>query len=182
MQESFERQMHEDRVTGGERQVQLLAREEMGMSKALQRCFTKKYATFTGRASRSEYWWFALACFLVSAVLSIISFGLLGGLFSLVSIIPSFAVGVRRMHDIGRSGWWYVAPGIVAVLGFIIIMFGRAAVIASGSSDFSAAVGGWLFILVWLLEFILGLTLLYFTVKPSQKGTNQYGPQPPETL
>jgi len=57
------------------------------------------YANFQGRASRSEYWWFYLFVFIFSCIPLI-------GLASLILIIPQLAVGVRRLHDINRSGWW----------------------------------------------------------------------------
>jgi uncharacterized membrane protein YhaH (DUF805 family) len=87
----------------------------------------KKYATFDGRARRAEYWYFALFNLIISVVLSILdgivrsnsstasTVGLLGGLYSLVVLIPSIAVGVRRLHDTGRSGWWM----LIAFIPFI---------------------------------------------------------------
>ena len=84
-------------------------------TEAIKVCFTK-YATFKGRASRSEYWWFFLFIWLVALVV-IVDYGYLLDnhdlsdsifvrLFSLATLLPSFAVGARRLHDIGRSGWW----------------------------------------------------------------------------
>ena len=74
----------------------------------------KNYATFNGRARRSEYWYFVLFNAIISFVLGfvggIISFGLLGTIYSAFVIIPSIAVGVRRMHDVGKSGWFLLIP------------------------------------------------------------------------
>lgn len=79
----------------------------------------QKYAQFTGRARRSEYWYFSLIAFVISFVLGFIDgilgfdnmgFGLLSGLFQLGILIPSIAVGVRRMHDVGKSGWFLLIP------------------------------------------------------------------------
>ena len=89
----------------------------------------KKYATFTGRARRPEYWWFVLFNFIGNFVLSIIDAmvfgsgdtGPLSGLFSLAILIPSIAVGARRLHDIGRSGWWLLI-GLIPLLGWIILI------------------------------------------------------------
>lgn len=66
---------------------------------AISSCF-KKYATFSGRANRSEYWFFCLFTCLLNL--------LLGWLFipALITLLPSLAVGVRRLHDTGKSGWW----------------------------------------------------------------------------
>ncbi|MBI5646732.1 MAG: DUF805 domain-containing protein [Ignavibacteriae bacterium] len=79
----------------------------------------KKYADFSGRARRKEYWMFFLVNFLVYVVLSIIAMmsiemalvmSLIQLLYYLAVLIPSIAVGVRRMHDTGRSGWWLLVP------------------------------------------------------------------------
>ena len=89
----------------------------------------KKYADFTGRARRKEFWMFVLFYFIVSIVLgivdSIIGFQLLGLLFSLGSLIPSLASGARRLHDTGRSGWWqllYLIPliGLIIMIVFLV--------------------------------------------------------------
>ncbi len=81
----------------------------------------KKYATFTGRARRSEYWYFALMNFLITLVLYVLVFvsaaagsglfamifGALIFIYMLGSIVPSLALLVRRLHDSGKSGWYY---------------------------------------------------------------------------
>ncbi len=74
----------------------------------------KKYAVFTGRARRSEFWYFVLFNFIISWVLSIV-FGLLrlpiiSTLYSLAVFLPSIGVGIRRMHDINKSGWFILIP------------------------------------------------------------------------
>lgn len=80
----------------------------------------KKYATFQGRARRKEYWMFYLFNVIFSFLLGFVDgtlgltgdsgYGPLGGLYSLAVLIPAIAVGVRRMHDTGRSGWWLLVP------------------------------------------------------------------------
>lgn len=69
----------------------------------------QNYANFKGRASRSEYWWWALFTVILSTLLSSIDedFGNLG---SLVTLLPSIAVAVRRMHDVNRVGWFILVP------------------------------------------------------------------------
>ena len=86
----------------------------------------RKYAEFSGRARRKEYWMFALVNFLIGLVLG--SVGLLGhGLGALTWIytaavfIPSFAVGFRRLHDTGRSGWWTLIV-LVPLVGTIVYL------------------------------------------------------------
>jgi uncharacterized membrane protein YhaH (DUF805 family) len=80
-----------------------------------------KYAEFSGRASRSEYWWFILFLVLVSAATSLIS-PVLSGLFSLGTLLPAIAAATRRLHDTNRSGWWQLIS-LVPVVGFIVLVF-----------------------------------------------------------
>jgi uncharacterized membrane protein YhaH (DUF805 family) len=74
----------------------------------------KNYAGFKGRARRKEYWMFFLFNMIISIVINIIAavakFPLLGTLYSLAVLLPSLAVGVRRMHDLGKSGWFILIP------------------------------------------------------------------------
>ncbi len=84
-------------------------------------CF-KKYAEFNGRASRSEFWWFALFITLVTTALVYIS-ETLGSIFLIATLLPLLAVGTRRLRDIGKSGWWQlyllVPVGGLVILGFL---------------------------------------------------------------
>ena len=77
--------------------------------KALQ-----NYATFSGRARRSEYWYFVLFNVIISFgfgfVCGLIQVPQLASLYTLAMLIPSIAVGVRRMHDVGKSGWFLLIP------------------------------------------------------------------------
>lgn len=87
-----------------------------------------KYATFSGRATRSEYWWFVL--FLYATILCVVLLGVatgidkpflaLIGIFVALSFIPIVALRVRRLHDIGKSGWW-IFLGFVPYIGEIIL-------------------------------------------------------------
>ena len=74
----------------------------------------KKYAVFSGRAQRKEYWMFVLFNMIIAFLLGFIGGALgtvlLGNIYSLAIIIPSIAVGVRRMHDTDQSGWWIIVP------------------------------------------------------------------------
>ena len=85
-----------------------------------------KYAEFNGRARRSEYWYFVLINILISVVIYILdigigSFGALGIIYSLGILIPSLAVGVRRLHDIDRSGW-YLLLAFIPFIGVVILL------------------------------------------------------------
>lgn len=103
----------------------------MGFGEAISSCF-RQFATFRGRARRSEYWFFYLFSLICSAVAGAIDRMLftgedgvtnriVGGLVSLVLVIPSLAVAWRRMHDIGRSGLWYLI-NLIPVVGWIIFI------------------------------------------------------------
>lgn len=74
----------------------------------------KNYALFTGRAGRAEFWYFVLVNVIISVVLGVIGgaigFKLLGNVYSLAVLVPSVAVGVRRMHDVSKSGWFLLIP------------------------------------------------------------------------
>ena len=114
----------------------------------------KKYATFSGRARRTEYWMFTLFNILIYIALAILA-GVLGsisetlgsivalvyGLYGLGVLIPSLAVTVRRLQDTGRDWYW---------------------------------------ILVSLIPLVGGIILLIFTVQDSQPGENKFGPNPKE--
>ena len=114
----------------------------MSFKEAIYICLKQKYSTISGRASRAEYWWFTLFMYLVNIVLYTLSvvmmfylhrgsgaqmFGalLVSGLMSIISIllvVPSICVGIRRLHDIGRSGWW-ILLSFVPIVRFVILVF-----------------------------------------------------------
>ncbi|HEX2190646.1 MAG TPA: DUF805 domain-containing protein [Longimicrobiaceae bacterium] len=89
----------------------------------------RKYAVFSGRARRKEYWMFVLFNVLASISLAIADgvlglgggFGLLGAVYALAVLVPGLAVSVRRLHDTGRSGWWLLVA-IVPILGPIALL------------------------------------------------------------
>lgn len=85
---------------GAERSV----KEKTGLNWYLE-CW-KKYAVFSGRARRREYWMFVLWNMLAWLGLGILSCGVLNPLYALAALLPSLAVNVRRLHDSNRSGWW----------------------------------------------------------------------------
>ena len=91
----------------------------MNFQDSIKVCFTK-YADFTGRASRPEYWWFALFIILASIATSMVS-PLLSGVFSLATLLPSIAAATRRLHDTNRSGWWQLI-WLVPIIGWIVLI------------------------------------------------------------
>ncbi|MFT3998336.1 MAG: DUF805 domain-containing protein [Asticcacaulis sp.] len=105
----------------------------MGFVEAVQSGF-KNYAKFTGRATRSEYWWWVLFQFLILIVPAILGMnesingqpGLWNALQFLISLgllLPSLAVGIRRLHDTNRSGWWLLIAFIPFVGAIVLLVF-----------------------------------------------------------
>ncbi len=99
----------------------------MSFMEAVKSVFSQ-YAGFSGRARRSEYWYFTLFNFIVTGVVSVLSsvtgstiFSVLSGLFSLAVLIPGIAVCIRRLHDIGKSGW-YLLFVLIPLVGAIILI------------------------------------------------------------
>jgi len=106
----------------------------------------KKYAVFDGRAGRPEYWYFVLFNFIAGIVLGIADsllgtmssgarIGLLGGIYSLAVLCPSIGVGIRRLHDIGRSGW-FLLIGLIPLVGWIILIVWAATESDSGANEY----------------------------------------------
>ena len=86
----------------------------------------RKYAVFSGRARRKEYWMFGLVNIIIAIAILVIGIfaginQILSSLYSLALIIPSIAVGIRRLHDIGRSGWWLFL-NFLPIIGWIIVL------------------------------------------------------------
>ena len=97
----------------------------MGFTEAVQTCFSK-YATFSGRARRSEYWYFVLCYTILTGILSFLArnstvLGYVSGVIEIALFIPMLAVSVRRLHDIGKSGWFYLI-GLIPLVGLIIMI------------------------------------------------------------
>ena len=85
----------------------------------------KKYADFSGRARRKEFWMFVLINFVIVLILSALDMalgiGLLSALYSLAVLVPSIAVGARRLHDTGRTGWWQLI-GLIPFIGILVLI------------------------------------------------------------
>ena len=104
-----------DRTGGG---------KSMGFVEAIRTCLSKN-STFSGRASRSEYWFFYLFVIIASLVGVLIGVAvgvrLIGDIIALALLLPNIAVSVRRLHDIDRSGWWMLLD-FVPVIGWIVLL------------------------------------------------------------
>lgn len=112
---------------------------------AVETCF-RKYVTFSGRASRSEFWWFMLFVVLVSIVLSVIdvvifepeeSLSPLSDLFSLATFLPTLSVTSRRLHDIDRSAWWMLLF-LLPVIGWAVLIYWHVLKGSEGDNQFGA--------------------------------------------
>ena len=161
----------------------------LSFGEAVKICF-KKYFDFTGRARRSEYWWFVLFICLVRMVCSFIDSILIFAVdmkfmdaaSCVLLFIPSMAVVFRRLHDIGRSGWWMgVAYILLAAAGIAL-----AVTSSLGISDFfdeMRLIDAFLLLkpvvyIPLLASLVVSIICLVFSFIDSQKHTNKYGPSP----
>jgi uncharacterized membrane protein YhaH (DUF805 family) len=170
---------------------------KMGFVEAVKTCFSKAF-TFTGRARRSEYWYWTLFSFLVSLPFSIFAevvpedrvlllLPILGvyGLWALFQTIASLAVSVRRLHDIGRSGWWYGA-GMIYVFVWVVVMVVWLCAVAYVTPIGEDTLGmlspfvPWLIVclITYLPYIIYSIVLLVWFCTDSTPGVNKYGENP----
>lgn len=141
----------------------------------------QKYADFSGRAPRAEYWWFFLAVIIAYIVLSIVENivglnGMIAGVYGpltvlmwLGTLVPQIAVGVRRLHDTNRSGWWILLPIVPYAIGFAL----AGPAMLSGSMTGLGLAG-----IFFMIGLVCAIVLLVFMVLPGSKGDNNYGPDP----
>lgn len=158
----------------------------------------KRYAEFSGRSRRMEYWMFQLFMFLVYMAMMVLMMVVGGGailmasgdpgaalaaggavmvifalyfLFALAMFIPSLAVSIRRLHDTNRSGWWILAP----IAGYVLMLVGAMMVAASPDNP---GLGGIVAMIGGIAALILALALLVFMFLEGTRGPNNYGPDP----
>ena len=159
----------------------------MNMLEAVGSCF-RKYFKFSGRARRSEFWYWVLFTIIASIVFGILDslfFGWegsnikpFGSLFSLATLFPGLAVSWRRLHDTGRSGWW-VGGSYLAVIA-VSFVFGVMFVsekLATNLIIIGFGVGLIVALLV-LMGFAYWILLIVFFCQDSHFGPNKYGPNP----
>jgi len=103
-----------------------------------KRAVLENYVNFTGRANRPEFWWFFLATTILNIVLR--PFGLVGNLVNLAMLLPQLAVGARRLHDTGRSGWWLLL-WLVPIVGWIVLIVWYASAGDGGPNKYGAPSG-----------------------------------------
>ena len=119
----------------------------MGFADAVKTCMSSKFIEFKGRAQRSEYWWFLVFTLGLTIVLSMadsaifnseeFGSGTLSTIWSLVVILPYVGVGVRRLHDLDKSGWWLLIS-FIPVIGFIVLIFWFARKGTAGGNRFGS--------------------------------------------
>ncbi|KFI54500.1 DUF805 domain-containing protein [Bifidobacterium callitrichos] len=134
--------------------------------------FFKKYVTVSGRASRSEYWWWMLIAFGIALMLRFLAnatdgaLGFLGTIWTLGTLVPGFAIAIRRLHDSNRPGWLVTMPYALGFGGAIIIIVGAASALSGAlgalGSDGSgghvaAGVGGGIAFLVGIVVVLAGV-------------------------
>jgi uncharacterized membrane protein YhaH (DUF805 family) len=91
----------------------------MDFVSAVKSCLGQ-YAGFSGRAVRSEFWWFFLFQIIVMVIASFLG-DVISGIASIALLLPAFAVGARRLHDIGRSGWWQLLT--LTGIGVLVLIY-----------------------------------------------------------
>ena len=147
----------------------------------------KRYFDFSGRSSRSEYWWYTLLIFLVQLIFEIINtvtfdpwsydsfrfIDLITIVWTLCTIIPSIAVSVRRLHDINRTGLWLI---LFVGLYFLAAIFGIMGVVLIELGDFGSF--GILFILMIATTIGVSIWALVWYCLPPVDKDNRFGPNP----
>jgi uncharacterized membrane protein YhaH (DUF805 family) len=143
----------------------------------------EKYADFSGRAPRAEYWWYVLAIIIAYVVLAIVEsltglkgmvFGVYGPLTALLwlaTIVPGLAVGVRRLHDTNRSAWW-----LLLMVPYLLVAIMSVMAMRNGGAGAMAALGA--IGLLGLVGLVCAIVLLVFMALPGTPGDNRYGPNP----
>ena len=102
----------------------------MTFSEAIKTSLVDKYATFSGRATRSEYWYVVLFGYLLALLIVLLGMMVdspeliigLSSVLSLILLVPGLAVCIRRLHDTGRSGWWYLLVLIPYIGAFALLI------------------------------------------------------------
>jgi uncharacterized membrane protein YhaH (DUF805 family) len=139
----------------------------------------ENYANFSGRARRSEYWYFTLVNLIIAFATTAIDktldlkFGV-NSLYSLAVFIPGLAVSVRRLHDVGKSGWLLLIVYLVIIAAAVSLV---VAGFATMGGSFSAGMGVGLIVpIIIILALVIWMLVLFCT--NGDEGENKYGPDP----
>ncbi|WP_022659056.1 DUF805 domain-containing protein [Desulfovibrio desulfuricans] len=140
----------------------------MEFREAVKICLTKKYCSFKGRASRSEFWWFCLFTLLINIAVGIVG-AIAPALASIISavqalwlLLPTVSVSTRRLHDRDLSGWWQALPAALMLPGLIGL----------------AADAEWLYIVAALAVGIASIGLMIVYALKGTSGPNRFGSDP----
>ena len=152
----------------------------MTFSESIKTCFGK-YVDFSGRASRSEYWWFTLFSIISQIVLNFIPF--VGWIFSLALLLPSLSATARRLHDTDRTAWWmllYLVPvlSLMAISIMIIVLIGISLSDSGEETVVAWGIFGIIIIFLIISSIVSAIVLLIFLVLAGTEGPNRYGPDP----
>ena len=154
----------------------------MNLPTSIRTCFEKTF-DFTGRASRSEYWWFALFFVLMVFIEAIIvgmtdagsTFAIFVSLGSfLVFVFPLLSVACRRLHDSGKSGWWQLLWAVLPTAEWIVDLVDDFLWNGSFSYYLEDTLGS----LYWIHYFVITVIWLYFMCRKSDPKENKYGDSP----
>lgn len=172
----------------------------MSLATAIQTCL-RKYAVFTGRASRPEFWWFVLfglASLIVCGGLDSWLFGVPASadddrigpvtfLMNLFLFLPMLAVGWRRLHDVGKPGWYVLIPTIISIVAVLGLFSGVAGftLLERSVADSemlrapAALLGATGMMMVGFAQLVMMCLLLWWWTRPSEAHANAFGPPPP---
>ena len=143
----------------------------------------RRYADFSGRASRPEYWWYVLLLIVAVIVAMILDnlagtermagpYGLVALAVLVATVIPSLAAATRRLHDTGKSGWWQLIMYLPYVV--LIVLMGRSAMdMAAGTSDPTTIM---LIGVLSLVTLVTAILLIVWLAKRGDSGDNRFGP------
>lgn len=158
----------------------------IGFGEAIESYF-KNYVNFSGRATRSEYWYAYLFNLIIGLVLSAFqtgfslsgnntlynTFAVVSVIYSLAVFLPSLSVAVRRFHDAGKSGWLYFALAVLCLISYIVFI--ACAVVMFLKATFGGTLL-FLFIVFAIAAVVFALMPIYYFCKKSDKD-NKYGPR-----
>lgn len=163
----------------------------MSFTEAIRICLAK-YATFSGRARRSEYWWFVLFVFGGGMILDLVEALLLGttdllsSVFSLATFLPLLSAGWRRMQDSSRPGWYILLPlaviavSVLAVFAglFLIERFEETGADPDLLSRIAEPLGLGGMIAFLLVQLGTAILMIWWLTRPSDPAPNEWGPPP----
>lgn len=152
---------------------------KMDLQTSVKTCLTEKYAAFSGRASRPEYWWFFLAYVIGAVLIAITGIWVLYILYVLALIVPLTAAGWRRLQDTGRPGWYILIPvGFGAITTFFAPSDPQMGQMGDPAQMPDMGNAG-LMIVLGLVQLAITVVFLWWLTRPSDPEANAYGPPPP---